>query len=210
MANTDRLADRRRHWETVYRAKDATSVSWYQETLSVSLKMIEATGLGHGARIIDVGGGASTLVDRLIADGYERVTVLDTAPAALEQARIRLGADADRVDWVVEDVTRWRPARKYDLWHDRAVFHFLTIAEDRRAYLAVMDEALEPRGQAIIATFALDGPEKCSGLPVMRYGPESLSRELGQGFALLGQQRERHVTPTGVVQPFLYCHFQRR
>jgi SAM-dependent methyltransferase len=210
MASTDRPADRRRHWETVYRTKDATSVSWYQETLSVSLAMIEGSGLGRGARIIDVGGGASTLVDRLIADGYERVAVLDTAPAALEQARMRLGACADRVEWLLEDVTRWSPARKYDLWHDRAVFHFLTIGEDRRAYLAAMEAALAPQGQAIIATFALDGPEKCSGLPVMRYGPESLSRELGQDFVLLGEQRERHVTPAGVVQPFLYCRFRRR
>jgi len=199
-----------RHWDTLYRSKAPTAVSWYQESPALSLAMIERSRIDRKARIVDVGGGASTLVDRLLEKGFATVSVLDIAPAALAAAKARLGEQAHRVEWIVADVTAWHPQQPYDLWHDRAVFHFLVHATDRRNYVAALQAALAPGGHVVIATFALDGPERCSGLPVVRYGPESLASELGEDFRLIESVPETHVTPAGVEQRFIYCRFQRR
>lgn len=198
------------HWQNVYATKTADEVSWYQERPSTSLDLIRATGIGPDARIVDVGGGASTLVDHLIAEGHQNLSVLDVAETALAKSRDRLGERAAQLDWIVADVTRWRPPHPFDVWHDRAVFHFLTEPKDRRAYVETMKEAVPQGGHVIIATFAPEGPERCSGLPVMRHGLESLAEELGDGFARAEHRREEHVTPAGRMQAFLYQRFVRR
>ncbi len=201
---------RRDHWEGVYASQDPERVSWYRETLEISLDLIAKGAPGAEARLIDVGGGASTLVDHLLDRGYRKPAVLDIAGAALQEARTRLGARAGEVVWLEQDVTRWRPDALYDVWHDRAVFHFLTEPQDRTAYVAAMERALTPRGRAILATFAPEGPEKCSGLPVVRYSPETLAAALGPAFALAEFRHETHITPGGVAQAFVYCSFVRR
>ena len=200
--------DRQRHWEQVYREKAVDAVSWFQPQPRISLELILSCTAPADA-IIDVGGGASRLTEHLLAAGYGDLTVLDIAEPALERARERLGAAASKVHWFTADVTCWHPARQYALWHDRAVFHFLTEARDRAAYLANLRSALKPGGHAVMASFALDGPERCSGLPVQRYSPESLAAELGEGFRPLGSRLEEHLTPMGRVQHFQYSLMQR-
>jgi SAM-dependent methyltransferase len=185
-------------------------VSWYQRDPARSLEFIEAAGVSLADPILDVGGGASLLVDRLLERGFRDVTVLDVADGALERVRERLGEAAARVELLQADVTRFVPIRRYALWHDRAVFHFLVSPADRAAYLAALAAALRPRGHVVLATFALGGPQRCSGLDVVRYDAASLASELGAGFDLLRSEREEHVTPTGAVQPFQYCLFQQR
>ena len=197
------------HWQQAHAGRAGETLSWYQQRPDVSLAMIEATGFDKTAGIIDVGGGAATLADHLIEIGYTDISVLDIAASAIDVARERLGAQAEAVTWITADATEWAPARHYDIWHDRAVFHFLTEATDRRAYIKRLDAALAEGGQAIFATFALDGPERCSGLPVQRYDGESLGRELGTGFTLVESRRETHATPGGVAQKFQYSRFAR-
>ncbi|MFN3593982.1 MAG: class I SAM-dependent methyltransferase [Thiobacillaceae bacterium] len=194
------------HWERVYASKSPTEVSWFQPHAERSLKLIREAGMAASARIIDVGGGASTLVDDLLAAGYGNVTVLDLSAHALTAARARLGARAQRVDWLEADVLQAAlPRHGYDVWHDRAVFHFLTDPADRRAYVRQVLHAVRPGGLVIVATFAPDGPERCSGLPVMRYDPDGLHAEFGAPFSLLHHEREAHHTPAGKVQQFIYC-----
>jgi SAM-dependent methyltransferase len=200
---------RQAHWDSVYSTKAPDEVSWHQARPGVSLELIERTGKGRDARIIDVGGGASRLVDALLDEGFERVTVLDISPEALARARERLGDRARRVTWETADVSRWKSPATYDIWHDRAVFHFLVEPEDRRSYREAMAAALPRGGQAIIGTFASDGPERCSGLPVARYEPETLAAELGPGFRLVESTHEDHRTPTGKVQRFQFSRFVR-
>jgi SAM-dependent methyltransferase len=200
---------RRDHWETVFREKREDEVSWFQDRPSTSLALIARAAADRSARIVDVGGGASRLVDALLDDGYRNVAVLDVSDAALAKARARLGSRADLVQWVVSDLLVWVPDTTFDVWHDRAVFHFMTRPEERAAYLATMSRALEPGGHAIIATFATNGPEKCSGLPVRRYEPEGLAAELGSAFRLVESAREEHATPAGKMQAFQYSRFQR-
>lgn len=197
------------HWENVYRGKGEREVSWFQETPAVSLALIQ-TAATRDSAIIDIGGGASRLVDALLEAGYADVTVLDVSAAALTAAKARLGHAAAGASWVVADVVGWKPARRYDLWHDRAAFHFLTEGADQRAYVDCLAEALPPGGHAIIATFALDGPERCSGLPVVRYDAESLGQVLGSGFKLIETRRHDHHTPMGSTQRFQFSLFQRR
>lgn len=198
------------HWENVYSSRATNSVSWFQEHPEHSLRLIRDTGVGRSAAIIDVGGGASTLVDDLLADGYRNVAVLDLSAAALAAARQRLGARADEVRWIEGDITRVAlPRQGFDLWHDRAVFHFLTEASDRAAYVAAVLHAVKPGGHVIVATFAEDGPNQCSGLPVMRYAPGELHRQFGGGFQLLRHEREAHQTPAGAVQQFVYCYCRK-
>ncbi|HLW74787.1 MAG TPA: class I SAM-dependent methyltransferase [Gammaproteobacteria bacterium] len=201
--------DRKQHWEGVYQQKAEDAVSWFQVHPDYSLELIRAAGVKPADPIIDVGGGASRLVDHLLAEGYTDLTVLDIAEAALERAGARLGPMALQVQWLVADVTRWRPERRYRLWHDRAVFHFLTEAADRAAYRERLQAALASGGQAIIASFALDGPEMCSGLPVQRYSPATLAAELGAGFRLTASRDETHLTPAGKLQLFQYSVFAR-
>lgn len=199
------------HWEEVYGERAPDAVSWYQPHVTRSLALIEATGPGPETAVIDVGGGASTLVDDLLARGLTDLTVLDLSQTALDAARTRLGKAGEAVIWLQGDITSLTlEADRYDLWHDRAVFHFLTDAADRRVYLANLERALKPGGHLIMATFAEDGPEQCSGLPVCRYSPDALAAELGPGFELLERRRELHHTPGGKEQAFNYCRFRRR
>ena len=204
-----RQEDKQSHWQRVYETKSATEVSWYQPEPRVSLELIDNTGVSRDASILDVGGGASTLIDGLLAKGYRRLGVLDIAEAALAASKQRLGKAADEVEWFVSDVRDFQSPHLWDLWHDRAVFHFLTEAADRRAYRDVLLSSVPPGGQVIMATFALSGPEKCSGLEVVRYDAAGLLRELGDGVALEETRQESHHTPGGKVQDFLYCRFRR-
>lgn len=200
---------RQAHWETVYTSKGEKEVSWFQESPAPSLALIAEIGAAPSSAIIDIGGGASRLVDHLVEDGFHDVTVLDLSAAALAAARARLGERASRAHWLVADATAWEPSRMYDVWHDRAAFHFLTEARDREAYIVRLRQALSIGGHAIIATFALDGPEKCSGLPVARYDAASLGQTLGSGFTLLQSQRSEHATPWGAQQRFQFSLFRR-
>ncbi len=199
----------REHWQKIYEEKAEDEVSWFQGRPAISLDLLARTGVGPAARIVDVGGGASRLVDALLERGHEAVTVLDVAPAALARAQARLGERASRVTWVPADVRTWRPAVPFDVWHDRAVFHFMVRAEDREAYRATLSLALRRGGHAIVATFASDGPERCSGLPVARWEPETLARELGPELRLVEAVREEHVTPAGKIQRFQFSRFVR-
>jgi len=205
MGDTSRQA----HWENVYTTKGENEVSWFQQSPAPSLELIVQAGAVRNSAIIDIGGGASRLVDHLVEQGFEDVTVLDLSDAALTAAKARLGAPADRVQWLVADATIWEPAKRYDIWHDRAAFHFLTDANDRAAYIARLTRGLKAGGHAIIATFALDGPEKCSGLPVARYDGASLARTLGTPFKLVHTQRHEHATPWGSRQIFQFSVFRR-
>jgi 2-polyprenyl-3-methyl-5-hydroxy-6-metoxy-1,4-benzoquinol methylase len=198
------------YWEQIYHTKTATQVSWYQLHPSLSLQHIKNTGVGKAGRIIDVGGGASTLVDHLLDDGFQYVTVLDISAAALEVAQQRLGQRAGLVSWLEADITQVAlPHHEYDIWHDRAVFHFLTNAQDRQRYVNAVREAVKPGGHVIIATFASDGPDHCSGLEVARYDPQSLHDEFGADFELLDSIREEHQTPFGTEQKFIYCYCRK-
>ncbi len=201
--------NRKDHWEHVYSEKKSTEVSWYQQHPQHSLDLIKATGVDVSARIIDIGGGASTLVDFMLDAGYKNLSVLDISQGAIEQAKSRLGARADKVAWLEHDITAFSPDEPYDLWHDRAVFHFLTDKIDRSSYVHTMSRALKPGAHAIIATFDLNGPEKCSGLDVVRYSPETMSAVLGDNFRLVETSTDEHVTPRASTQNFVYCRFIR-
>ena len=212
---TDDTADfnRKDHWEHVYSDKEATEVSWFQQCPENSLSLIKATGVEKTARIIDIGGGASTLVDFLLVAGYQNLSVLDIAHGAIEQAKNRLGRSkikwADKIEWIEQDITKFIAEETFDVWHDRAVFHFLMDADDRLSYVKTMSDALEPGSHAIVATFNLDGPEKCSGLDIVQYSPETLSAIFSECFKLVETSTEQHVTPSGGSQSFVYCRFVR-
>jgi SAM-dependent methyltransferase len=204
--------ERQEHWERVWGGRAVDAVSWFQPRAERSMELIAATDVELSVPIIDVGAGASIFVDELLAAGYGNLTVLDISGAALDAARKRLGPEAaGSVTWIEADVTRaGLPEGGYDLWHDRAVFHFLTAPEDRASYLEAMQRALRPGGWVVMATFADDGPERCSGLPVVRYCPESLAAELGSGFTLVRHIRDEHTTPSGACQRFIWCLFRMR
>jgi SAM-dependent methyltransferase len=194
------------HWEQVYTTKSSSGVSWFQDHAQQSVELVRRAGVTRDASIIDVGGGASTLVDDLLNEGYARVAVLDLSEAALAASQFRLGQRAAAVSWLVGDITRVElPLHAYDVWHDRAVFHFLTSPREREAYRQAVLRAVKPGGHVIVATFAEDGPEKCSGLPVMRYSAQGLHAQFGASFTLLQQEGEEHRTPSGTVQKFIYC-----
>ena len=198
------------HWEKIYSTKAANAVSWFQPHADFSVGLIKATGVSRDASIIDVGGGASTLVDDLLANGYTNLSVLDLSAAALAAARNRLGAKASNVRWIEADITKaGLPDHQFDIWHDRAVFHFLTTPEDRAAYVQAVFHSVKPGGHVIVATFADDGPDQCSGLPVMRYRADKLHAEFGDSFSLLSHEKEAHHTPSGTVQQFVYCYCRR-
>jgi ubiquinone/menaquinone biosynthesis C-methylase UbiE len=198
------------HWEHIYETKDATHVSWFQEHAVLSVRLIKATGLDKAARIIDVGGGASTLVDDLLGNGYSGVTVLDISGAALQLSKDRLGQRAERVTWVEADITQANlPEGYYDLWHDRAVFHFLTDETDRAAYIQTVQRSVKTGGHIIVGSFGPGGPEKCSGLNVVRYSPESMHDEFGDDFELVDSTTETHHTPLGTDQEFVYCYCRK-
>jgi ubiquinone/menaquinone biosynthesis C-methylase UbiE len=202
--------DRRTHWENVYSTKGEEDVSWFQETPAISLELLALAGATPGDAVIDIGGGASRLVDSLMDQGFSDVTVLDLSEAALAAARTRLGGKADAVDWIAADATAWAPREAaYDIWHDRAAFHFLTEPADQRAYLDRLERGLRKGGRVIIGTFAPDGPEKCSGLPVARHDAATLQALLGAGFVLADHRRHEHATPWGSVQKFQFSTFRR-
>jgi SAM-dependent methyltransferase len=197
------------HWDHVYQTKEHDDVSWYQSCPATSLKLIAVCGVGKQEGIIDVGGGASVLVDLLLDAGFTRLAVLDISAAALAHAKERLGACASDVEWFEADVTGFTSPHCFNLWHDRAAFHFLTDKADRQKYVQTLKRTLTPDGHVIIATFAIDGPLKCSGLEVMRYDASAIAAELGEGFRLLEQVDETHTTPWGAEQEFSYFRFAR-
>ncbi|MDX2141991.1 MAG: class I SAM-dependent methyltransferase [Rhodospirillaceae bacterium] len=198
------MTELREHWERAYKTKAETAVSWFQPRLVKSLQLIRDAAPDIRASVIDIGGGASTLPDSLLKAGYADVTVLDISEASLARSQERLGAEAVRVNWLVADITTWSPSRTWDVWHDRAVFHFLTDVKAQDHYIAALRQGTLPGSTAIMSTFALDGPERCSGLPVQRYSPTALAERIGAPFVLMGQHAEHHVTPSGTIQSFIY------
>jgi len=202
-------ASRQAHWENVYITKGEKEVSWFQENPAPSLELIALTGLSEDAAIIDIGGGASRLVDDLLARKFRRLTVLDLSGAALAAARERLGDRGTDVQWLIADVTRWEPTETYDLWHDRAAFHFLIDHADQSAYVDRLKKAVKPGGYVIIGTFAPDGPERCSGLPIVRHDAATLTKTLGSDFVLIDARRHEHATPWGAIQRFQFSTFRR-
>jgi trans-aconitate methyltransferase len=203
------MTDRKTHWEKIYSNRSPQQVSWYQEEPTLSLQLIRNIQPALDAAIIDVGGGASTLVDKLCGGGYTNIGVLDVSANALAHAKDRLADKACDVEWYEQDVTRFRPPHRFSLWHDRAVFHFLTTRSDREKYVSVLKQALMPGGHLIIMAFAIDGPTKCSGLDIVQYDANKLLAELGPGFELIKTGHEFHVTPAGGGQKFAYFHFKR-
>jgi SAM-dependent methyltransferase len=197
------------HWEEVFRSTATERLSWFTAYPSISLELIRRAAPDLGSRILDVGGGDSLLVDHLLGDGYRRVTVLDISARAIERARLRLGARANRATWITEDLLNAPDLEAVDVWHDRAFFHFLTDPGRRGRYLATLVRTLTPRGAVILATFAPDGPEQCSGLPVRRYDEQQLAVELGGKFVLIEARRDRHRTPRNDEQHFMYASFLR-
>ena len=201
---------RQAHWDSTYATKGETGVSWFEDAPALSLDLIRRRRAIAQSSLIDIGGGASRLVDALLDEGMRDIAVLDLSATALDTAKARLGATAGDIEWITADVTAWEPVRTYDFWHDRAAFHFLTEPDDRAAYIARVHAAVKPQGHAIIATFAPDGPERCSGLPVMRYDPSTLAGVVGPSFRLIDERRHVHTTPWGSAQVFQFSVFQRR
>jgi ubiquinone/menaquinone biosynthesis C-methylase UbiE len=203
--------EQKEHWEKVYQSKVSNEVSWYKDHLNLSLDWILGSLKSKSSRVIDVGGGSSTLADDLLAKGYTDITVLDISQQALKVSQDRLGPLADKVTWIESGITHVSfPSQSFDVWHDRAVFHFLTDPAERKKYIETLKSALKPDGFLIMATFSLEGPLKCSGLDVVRYRPETLIRELGDGFLFVKSSRERHQTPFGTFQNFIYCGFRKK
>ena len=200
---------REEHWNSAYVSRGTTGVSWYQSTPTMSLAIIETLGVRPNAGIIDIGGGASTLAASLLDRDFTDVTVLDVSERALELSQEHLGAHAREVTWLHEDLLSWTPSRTYDLWHDRAVFHFLVDPASQQKYMEMLLSGLAPDGIALFGTFALDGPPQCSGLPVAHYDAATLGEVLGRDFVLLDERREEHHTPTGAMQPFTWTTFRR-
>jgi hypothetical protein len=204
------MTDTRTHWDTTYTAKAETQVSWYQPSPQRSLELIKSVAPNHSSSIIDIGGGASRLVDELRADGYSDLTVLDISEVALGRSKTRLGASSGKVSWIVANITQWQPLRTWNVWHDRAVFHFLTDARDQDTYIAALRHGTATGSAVVMATFALNGLERCSGLPVQRYSPTTLAARLGHDFKLCAEVAETHPTPFGTTQEFTYAAFKRR
>lgn len=200
--------DRKQHWETVYETKNPNQVGWTQEIPKTSLEFIHSFGLKKTAKIIDIGGGDSKLVDYLLEEGYENVSILDISSKSLEKAKKRLGENADKVTWIVSDILDFEPTISYDVWHDRAAFHFLTRPDQINKYLKTARKSVE--GFITIGTFSQNGPKKCSGLEIKQYSEEELTKELKNGFDKIKCVTEDHITPFGTIQNFLFCCFKRR
>jgi len=201
------MIDKSSYWNRVYETKGETEVSWFQNNPEPSLEFIRRYEPDRSASIIDIGGGLSRLADHLLADGFQNLSVLDISSEAIALAQDRIGNGKASVKWIVSDVTKWQPNDYYDIWHDRAVFHFLTEFGDQTAYIETLKRALKSGGYLVIGTFALDGPEKCSGLPVMRHDPNSLQNLLGSNFNLIDTRTQNHRTPFQSIQHFQYCVF---
>jgi SAM-dependent methyltransferase len=203
------MSDQQAHWQNVYTTKDEDTVSWFQKKADISLDLVRATGVDATASIIDIGGGASRLVDILLEEGFRAISVLDLSEKALATSKARLGATGSPVKWIVADITTWEPSQSYDVWHDRAALHFLTDPKDQAAYAERVSRAVRPGGHVIIGTFAPDGPERCSGLPVLRHDAASLGKLLGRSFTLIESKPHLHQTPAGAIQKFQFSRFQR-
>lgn len=205
-----KMDDRKTHWENIYGTKKFTETSWYQKKPEVSLNYIAEAGLKKDSSIIDVGGGDSFLVDFLIAEGYSNISVLDISEKALERAKERLGDKALNVNWIVADAAGFKPEEKYDIWHDRAAFHFLTEKTDIEKYINTLEGSINPGGYVILGTFSDQGPEKCSGIKIRQYSPEEMSQLLSPQFELIGCENHDHTTPTGVIQNFTFCRWRKK
>ncbi len=202
--------DKKSHWENVYSTRPSDQVSWFRKHLDNSLKLIRSTGVGQDAAIIDVGGGSSTLVDDLLDRGFVDVSVLDISRSAMEVSRARLGDRQGRVNWIEADITTVELIEdRYDVWHDRAVFHFLTDPTNRRRYVDRVKRSVKLGGHVIVASFGLAGPAKCSGLDVVRYNPDTMHDEFGNDFELVSSLDEQHRTPVGTTQEFVYCYCRK-
>jgi 2-polyprenyl-3-methyl-5-hydroxy-6-metoxy-1,4-benzoquinol methylase len=202
--------NRDRHWENVYKTKSPEEMSWYEPHLATSLEWILEAAPSHSSSIIDVGGGASTLADDLHARGFRSLTVLDISPTAIARSQERLGTAAGDINWIIGDVTHCSlPDAAFDIWHDRAVFHFLTEQEEKASYVKQLANSMKPSGQVIIATFSINGPRSCSGLTVSRYDTPSLQKEFGADFKIVKSETITHQTPSGAVQEFLYYRIAR-
>lgn len=202
--------NKQEHWENVYQTRGRKEVSWFSEHLDTSLRMITDTGVGKDTAIIDVGGGNSNLVDDLLENGFVDVSVLDISGKAIMDSKERLGRRADDVNWLVADITEVDlPKNHFNVWHDRAVFHFLTVDDDRRKYVELVMRSLKHGGHIIVASFSLEGPLKCSGLDVIRYSPETMHDEFGNAFQLVESVGETHNTPFGTTQGFIYCYCRK-
>lgn len=202
--------ERKTHWENIYRSKKLEEVSWYQPTPKISLEFIAAASLPKNAKIIDVGGGDSFLVDYLLDLGFTDISVLDISENALLRAQKRLGARADQVTWMVSDILEFKPRQTYDLWHDRAAFHFLTTETEIEKYVSIASKAVANQGHLIIGTFATDGPEKCSGIRIQQYSDALLSNQFGRCFDRISCRTETHKTPFDTTQNFVFCHFIKK
>ena len=205
----DHVESKKNHWENIYNTKKLQEVSWYQPVPESSLNYINASQLDKNSRIIDVGGGDSFLVDNLLSLGYTNVSVLDISAKAIERAKTRLGKKADEVTWIVSDITSFEPEEKYDLWHDRAAFHFLNDPENIQKYLKVMETAIKPNGFLIIGTFSDKGPTKCSGIEIKQYSIEELKAAIPDTFKFIEGKNIDHPTPSGSLQNFTFCKFQK-
>ncbi len=202
--------NRKQHWERVYKKNKPDELGWYQDYPEMSLKLITATGVGVDGNIIDVGGGTSKLAGILLDQGYMRLTVLDISGSSIERAKLQHGEKSKQIEWIEADITKFNFSESFDIWHDRAVFHFLTDPIGRREYVDSLNQALKPGGHLIISTFGLKGPPKCSGLNVVRYSAETLHREFGNNFVMIETFDEVHDTPSKVQQHFIYCHLTKR
>lgn len=202
--------DRKKHWENIYQTKQTKEVSWFQDKPETSLQFIESFNLPKSAKIIDIGGGDSLLVDNLLNLGFQDITILDISEAALEKAKRRLSAQAEKIKWIVSDVASFKPTEKYDLWHDRAAFHFLTQEHDISNYVKTVEQSLQPKGFLLLGTFSDQGPEKCSGLDVKQYSELSMNEIFNKSFNKESCLKVDHQTPSGSVQNFIFCVFRRK
>jgi 2-polyprenyl-3-methyl-5-hydroxy-6-metoxy-1,4-benzoquinol methylase len=201
--------DRKKHWETIYQTKNPSEVSWFQPTPEASLEFFRQYHVPKTAKIIDIGGGDSLLVDHLLRLGYEDITVLDISESSLEKARLRLKTEANKVKWIVQDITIFRPIEKYDFWHDRAAFHFLTDPTDISAYLDIAQKAIRPSGILVLGTFSETGPKKCSGIEIQQYSERSMSDLLQESFEKIKCISIDHKTPFDTIQNFIFCSFRK-
>ena len=204
------LQAEKKHWDTIYTTKQANEVSWTQEVPETSLNFIHAVDLPKTASIVDIGGGDSKLVDYLLQEGYENITVLDISEKALDRAKLRLGEKANKVNWVVSDITTYQPQTAFDFWHDRATFHFLTTDEQIVKYLSTARKAVKPKGFVTIGTFSTEGPKKCSGLDIKQYSETTLTKQLNKGFKKIRCITEDHTTPFNTQQNFVFCSFEKK
>jgi ubiquinone/menaquinone biosynthesis C-methylase UbiE len=202
--------NRKQHWERVYKKNKPDKLGWYQDHPEMSLKLVTATGVGVDGNIIDVGGGTSKLAGKLLDQGYKRLTVLDISGSSIERTKLQHGEKSKQITWIEADVTNFNFTESFDIWHDRAVFHFLTNANDRQRYVDSLNHALKPGGHLIISTFGLKGPPKCSGLNIVRYSAETLHKEFGDNFVMIETFDEVHDTPSKDQQNFIYCRFTKR